>query len=42
MRVFVDSDSAIARAWAERVFETYRDDSDPIEPATEPDTQASR
>jgi predicted transcriptional regulator len=31
MRVFVDSDSAIARAWTERVFETYRNNSDPIE-----------
>lgn len=31
MRVFVDSDSAIARAWADRVFETYRDNSDEIE-----------
>jgi predicted transcriptional regulator len=31
MRVFVDSDSAIARAWAERVFGTYRDNSEPIE-----------
>ncbi|WP_231188376.1 MarR family transcriptional regulator [Haladaptatus sp. DYF46] len=30
MRVFVDSDSAIARGWAERVFETYRDHSEPI------------
>ncbi len=30
MRVFVDSDSAIARGWAERVFETYRSRSDPI------------
>jgi predicted transcriptional regulator len=34
MRVFVDSDSAIARAWAERVFETYRNNSDPIELGT--------
>jgi hypothetical protein len=31
MRVFVDSDSAIARAWADRVFETYRTNSDAIE-----------
>jgi predicted transcriptional regulator len=31
MRVFVDSDSAIARAWADRVFETYLENSDPIE-----------
>jgi predicted transcriptional regulator len=31
MRVFVDSESAIARAWSERVFETYRHNSDPIE-----------
>ncbi|MDS0474010.1 transcriptional regulator [Natrinema sp. 1APR25-10V2] len=30
MRVFVDSDSAIARGWAERVFATYREHSDPI------------
>lgn len=30
MRVFVDSDSAIACAWAERVFETYRKNSDLI------------
>ncbi|WP_090623303.1 helix-turn-helix transcriptional regulator [Natrinema salaciae] len=30
MRVFVDADSAIARGWAERVFATYRDRSDPI------------
>jgi predicted transcriptional regulator len=32
MRVFVDSDSAIARAWGDRVFDTYRRNSDPIEP----------
>jgi predicted transcriptional regulator len=31
MRVFVDSDSAITRAWAKRVFETYRNNSDVIE-----------
>ncbi|WP_435345831.1 helix-turn-helix transcriptional regulator [Haloarchaeobius sp. HRN-SO-5] len=31
MHVFVDSDSAIACAWADRVFETYRNNSDPIE-----------
>jgi hypothetical protein len=31
MRVFVDSDSAIARGWAERVFEAYRDRSEPID-----------
>ena len=31
MRVFVDSDSAIARAWADRVFETYHNNSDLIE-----------
>jgi predicted transcriptional regulator len=30
MRVFVDSDSAIARGWAKRVFATYRDNSEPI------------
>ncbi|GAB3669783.1 helix-turn-helix transcriptional regulator [Halopiger thermotolerans] len=36
MRVFVDSDSAIARGWAERVFETYRDRSDPIRDRIEP------
>jgi predicted transcriptional regulator len=30
MRVFVDSDSAVARGWADRVFETYRDHSEPI------------
>jgi predicted transcriptional regulator len=33
MRVFVDSDSAIARAWADRVFDTYRRNSDPLDPA---------
>lgn len=31
MRVFVDSDSAIACAWADRGFETYRNNSDLIE-----------
>jgi predicted transcriptional regulator len=31
MRVFVDSDSAIACAWADRVFETYRNNSELIE-----------
>ena len=31
MRVFVDSDSAIAQAWADRVFETYRNNSDVID-----------
>jgi predicted transcriptional regulator len=31
MRVFVDSDSAIARGWAERVFTTYRDRSEPLD-----------
>ena len=31
MRVFVDSDSAIACAWADRVFETYKNNSDLIE-----------
>ncbi|MDL5360569.1 winged helix-turn-helix domain-containing protein [Halalkalicoccus sp. NIPERK01] len=35
MRVFVDSESAIARGWAERVFETYRDRSDPIRTPTD-------
>ncbi|WP_306060355.1 helix-turn-helix transcriptional regulator [Natronococcus wangiae] len=30
MRVFVDADSAIARGWAERVFATYREHSEPI------------
>ena len=37
MHVFVDSDSAIARAWAERVFEIYRDNSDRIEPPARSD-----
>ncbi|WP_254767913.1 helix-turn-helix transcriptional regulator [Salinilacihabitans rarus] len=32
MRVFVDSDSAIARGWAERVFESYRARSEPVRP----------
>lgn len=31
MRVFVDFDSAIACAWADRVFETYRNNSDLID-----------
>jgi hypothetical protein len=31
MRVFVDSDSAIACVWADRVFETYKNNSDLIE-----------
>jgi hypothetical protein len=31
MRVFVDTDTALARAWAERVYETFRRDSTPIE-----------
>lgn len=39
MRVFVDSDSAIARGWAERVFETYRDRSEPISGRDEPRTE---
>jgi predicted transcriptional regulator len=30
MRVFVDTDTAIARAWAERVYETYRENSTPL------------
>lgn len=30
MRVFVDTDTAIARAWAERVYETFRRDSKPL------------
>lgn len=34
MRVFVDSDSAIARAWTVRVFDTYRHNSTAIEVAT--------
>lgn len=36
MRVFVDSDSAIARGWAERVFATYRDHSEPIRERSDP------
>jgi hypothetical protein len=31
MRVFVDTDTALARAWAERVYETFRRDSAPID-----------
>ena len=31
MRVFVDTDTAIARAWAERVYDTFRADSTPLE-----------
>jgi hypothetical protein len=31
MRVFVDTDTALARAWAERVYGTFRDDSTPLE-----------
>lgn len=31
MRVLVDSDSAIACVWADRVFETYKNNSDLIE-----------
>jgi hypothetical protein len=31
MRVFVDTDTALARAWAERVYETFRKDSTPLE-----------
>ncbi|WP_318569259.1 helix-turn-helix transcriptional regulator [Salinigranum marinum] len=30
LRVFVDTDTAIARAWAERVYETFRRDSKPV------------
>jgi hypothetical protein len=30
MRVFVDTDTALARAWAERVYETFRTDSTPL------------
>jgi hypothetical protein len=30
MRVFVDTDTAIARAWAERVYGTFRRDSEPL------------
>ncbi|WP_199174935.1 helix-turn-helix transcriptional regulator [Halegenticoccus soli] len=30
MRVFVDTDDAIAREWAERVYATYRADSEPL------------
>jgi predicted transcriptional regulator len=30
MRVFVDTDTAIARAWAERVYETFRENSTPL------------
>lgn len=30
MEVFVDTDATIAREWAERVFEAYRDDSEPL------------
>ncbi|WP_458188185.1 helix-turn-helix transcriptional regulator [Haladaptatus sp. NG-WS-4] len=38
MRVFVDTDSAIAYAWADRVFETYRNNSDLIELPRTPDS----
>jgi predicted transcriptional regulator len=31
MRVFVDTDTPLARAWAERVYETFRTDSTPLE-----------
>jgi predicted transcriptional regulator len=31
MRVFVDTDTAIARAWGERVYETFKTNSIPIE-----------
>jgi hypothetical protein len=30
MRVFVDTDAALALAWAERVYETFRRDSEPL------------
>ncbi|MFC4359042.1 helix-turn-helix transcriptional regulator [Halobium salinum] len=30
MRVFVDTDAMLAREWAERVWRTYRDDSEPL------------
>ncbi|MCT9095193.1 winged helix-turn-helix domain-containing protein [Haloarchaeobius sp. HME9146] len=41
MRVFVDTDSAIARGWAERVFETYRERSEPIEAGADECTDRS-
>ncbi|WP_458209259.1 helix-turn-helix transcriptional regulator [Haladaptatus sp. NG-SE-30] len=31
MQVFVDTDAAIAREWAERVYTVYRDDSEPLD-----------
>jgi predicted transcriptional regulator len=31
MRVFVDTDAGIAREWARRVFEAYRNDSEPLD-----------
>ncbi|MGM0591669.1 MAG: helix-turn-helix transcriptional regulator [Halobacteriota archaeon] len=35
MRVFVDTDDAIAREWATRVYETYREHSEPLVVADE-------
>jgi len=35
MQVFVDTDSPIAREWAERVYRSVRADSRPLEPPTE-------
>ena len=36
MQVFVDTDSPIAREWAERVYESVRADSDSVEDARDP------
>lgn len=36
MPVFVDTDSPIARQWAERVYESVRADSDPLEKRVDP------
>jgi hypothetical protein len=37
MEVFVDTDSPIAREWAERVYASVRADSEPLDAETTPD-----
>lgn len=42
LRVFVDTDGGDARRWAERVYEMYREASDPVTPGRDGDGEATR